>query len=130
MFVQRPSYIILTRTGGLQEIFCKACGTSIGGVQETIKGRRREGDGRWVEDRTSGFRRFSNYVEIKMQFEDGSFHVTNGCRNCLNDKLTPEQLQELHHADMDIEGTPSSQAMKERKPVRVVVFRPDAGGIV
>ena len=87
----RPNYITYTDTGAINNIFCKQCGTPIAGfvsvpVTPTTRGIR--------------WRRFPNYAEIKMEFDDGHFHVTNGCKACLSLGLSPGVLHELHNADM------------------------------
>lgn len=128
-FVLRPKYVILDDVGAIKELFCKVCGTAIAGVQEMVRGRRQTRHGLWIEDHVHVWRRFPNYAELKMEFEDGSFHVTNGCNQCLTEGLTAEQLHELMHADMELEGTEGAEAAKERIALRSVAIRTDGGGI-
>ena len=129
-YVKRPNFVRYGPKGELEELFCKVCGSAIGGMTEQVKGRRFENN-QWIEERILRFRRFHNYVEIKMEFQDGSAHVTNGCRNCLNEKLTFDQMYELHIADMEMEGDlPHVKQTKRRAPKRVVAIRSDGGGIV
>lgn len=127
--VLRPNYVIYDDVGAIKELFCKVCGSAIAGVQESVRGMRQTRQGLWVEERVLAWRRFPNYAELKMEFEDGSFHVTNGCRNCLTEALTNEQLHELMHADMSMEGTENAEASKERVAARIVAIRTDGGGI-
>jgi len=128
-FLQRPNYVILSETGELQELFCKVCGTAIAGQQDVVKGRRRSRSGDWIEEHIIQFRRYNNYAELKIEFKDGSFHVTNGCKTCLHENLTQLQMRELMHADMDLEGTENAENSKLRAPKRVVAVRTDGGGI-
>jgi len=127
-FVRRPNYVQLGPNGEMQEMFCKVCGTAIGGLTEQVKGRRFE-HGVWIEERVERFRRFHNYVELKIAFEDGSAHVTNGCNNCLSESLTPEQLNELHMADMELDGASYTAEYKKRIPTMVMAVRSDGGGL-
>jgi hypothetical protein len=128
-YVQRPNYVLYGPNGELEELFCKVCGTAIGGMTEQVKGRRFE-HGQWIEERILRFRRFHNYVELKMDFQDGSAHVTNGCRNCLHEGLTSDQMYELHLADMELDGAPYTIKSKARVPKGVVAIRSDGGGLV
>jgi len=130
-YVKRPNFVRFGPNGELEELFCKVCGTAIGGHTEQVKGRRFE-HGTWIEERILKFRRFHNYVELKMEFWDGSAHVTNGCSDCLGENLTSDQMYELHLADMemDLEGGGShAEICKTRVPRRVVATRSDGGGL-
>jgi len=129
--VKRSKFVRFGPNGELEELFCKMCGTAIGGMTEKVKGRRFE-NGVWIEERILQFRRFHNYVELKMEFWDGSAHVTSGCRDCLGESLTSDQMYELHLADMemDLEGGGSHAGIcKTRVPRRVVAVRSDGGGL-
>jgi hypothetical protein len=117
----------------IEELFCKVCGSAIGGMTSQVKGRRFESATKtWIEEHVLEFRRFHNYAELKMQFEDGSYHVTNGCRTCLSATLIPEQLHELHIADMEVEDMiyPGQEEHMARIPVSAVAIRIDGGGIL
>lgn len=126
--VKRPSYVRFGPQGELEELFCKICGTAIGGMTEQVKGKRFE-NGHWIEERILRFRRFHNYAELKLEFHDGSAHVTNGCRNCLHEGLTFDQMHELHLADMELDAGPHTKVCKTRSPKKVVAIRTDGGGI-
>lgn len=87
----RPNYITYTDTGAIDNIFCKQCGAPIAGFVSVPVTTKTRGI-RW--------RRFPNYAEIKMQFDDGHYHVTNGCKACLNLGLPANTLWDMYAADM------------------------------
>lgn len=97
--LKKPSYVIYGAHGVVDTLFCKICGDKIAGTVLRVKG-----SGPDINVRVPRFTRFSNYAEIKFTINDGSYHVTNGCRNCLGSGLTPATLQELYLADMDDMG--------------------------
>lgn len=127
-YVKRPAYIKVGPDGSLEELFCKVCGTAIGGMSTQVKGKRFE-NGQWIEEHILRFRRYHNYAELKLEFWDGSAHVTNGCRDCLHEGLTFDQMYELHCADMELDAGPHSKLCKTRAPKGVVAIRTDGGGI-
>lgn len=128
-YVQRPRYVLQGPMGDILELFCKICGSAIAGKRTQVTGRRRTMTGEWIEDHLQTFVRFNNYGEIKIEFEDGSFHVTNGCSQCLNINLAPDVLFELHNADMDVEESIGGEIARTKTPLRVVAIRTDGGGI-
>jgi|SRR5580765_2997296 len=131
-FVKRPNYVLYGPSMSLEELFCKVCGTAIGGLVTQVKGTRITREGKQIEEQIIRFRRYHNYVEVKMQFEDGSYHVTCGCNQCMSVNLTPEQLDELHQADMSVEEEiyPGQEEHMARKAAMVVAIRTDGGGII
>lgn len=132
-YVLRPNYVIFGPGNRIEELFCKVCGSAIAGMQSTIKGRRLDpATKQWIEEHVLEFRRFHNYAELKMQFEDGSYHVTNGCKTCLSGTLPIEKLHELHIADMLIEDMiyPGQEEHMSRVPESAVAIRTDGGGIL
>lgn len=109
--LKRPNYVEETN-GAINKLFCKICGASIAGVTETPKG-----GGPLIKVMVQKFMRFSNYAEIKIEFSDGSMHVTNGCKSCLKVNMESSQLLEIYQADMAVMG------MKpDRTPVKVVAI--------
>lgn len=128
-FVQRPNYVMFGPNQELEELFCKICGTAIGGMHQALKGKRLNKQGVWIEEHVVRFRRFHNYAELKMEFQDGSAHVTNGCKTCLHENLTTDQLFELHIADMYMDGAEYTKGAVRRVPKKVVAVRTDGGGI-
>lgn len=129
-FVKRPNYVTYGEDKSVEEIFCKVCGSPIAGMRARSAGRRLTRDRQWVELVEIRFRRLSNYTDLKIQFEDGSYHVTNGCKNCLSENLTIEQMTELHVADMLLEDWPGRDLQITRVPLQVVAIRRDGGGIL
>lgn len=85
MTLVRAKYLSKQADGTITEIFCKVCGTNIA---------RATPDGRMV--------RRPNYTEIKMKFSDGSFHVTNLCKSCVeNIGDRKDVMLDMYEADID-----------------------------
>lgn len=84
MTLSRPNFIEYDRQGRMIRLFCSVCGTQIG------------------EDQRGNFIRFPNYGELKMQFADGSKHVTNLCHTCIPIVADSRELMfEVYQADID-----------------------------
>lgn len=98
--------------GAIKWLYCKVCGAQIG---------------RYEQDR-KGFVRNSMYAEVKIQFDDGSYHVTNGCKNCIKMSLAPDTLQEMYEADC--EDAPSCSSGKGRMAVQAVAVSYDQQGLL
>lgn len=80
----RPAYIVTNDRGAITEIYCKSCGTQIAHM-ENLR-----------------LKLHDNYVEMKLRFDDNSFHVTNICAGCMDAVASdPANLQALHDADID-----------------------------
>lgn len=94
----------LDAEGKLTHLNCKICGTTIGKM-ETVNGR-------------SVFIRLSNYLEVKIRCDDGSFHVTNGCAKCLKNNLSLDTASALLRRD----GLFDAGLNTKRKPVEIVAF--------
>lgn len=127
--VKRPEFIVYNEDGSIKELYCKLCGSAIAGEREMSRGLKHAKDGRQYEQLVMRFARFSNYVEAKMQFEDGSFHVTNGCTNCLTPNMGPDDMKRLHEAD--IAAMPEGFTVRDmhRTPKRIVKVSTDGKGI-
>jgi hypothetical protein len=115
-FVKVAKFARLTAEGQLDRLQCKLCGVVIGEVQQRPVGMRERPNGRIVERVVENFVRNHLYTEIKIAFEDGSAHVTNGCRNCLVGNLSEEKLNELTYTDED----DLQMTRTGRKPVGVI----------
>jgi hypothetical protein len=113
----------------LQEIVCKVCGTVIAGMSEEVVKRGQNRNGETVVTMQRRFLRHHNYSEIKIQFTNNSFHVTNGCRNCLSESLTPDQLQELYWADVLRDPQSFTDNDRKRVAARVAALMRGAGGL-
>lgn len=84
MTLARPDYCVRDKLGRMVELYCKVCGVQIG------------------DDRAGAFLRFPKYGELKMQFSDGSKHVTNLCHDCIPIVADSRQLMmEVYYADLD-----------------------------
>jgi hypothetical protein len=122
---------IKRKDGKVHSIQCKMCGATIADTVERTIGFEvnRRGERIRVVNRQLTY--LPNYREIKIEFDDGSSHVTNGCANCLSEKLHPSILDEMHHADRTLasdEGYRKSD--KERLAVGVVAVQSDQSGLV
>lgn len=81
MTIAAPNFAI--RSGNsVVRLYCKSCGAVIADI---------------VRNR---FRHLNNYTELTIRFEDGSFHIVNGCADCLTMDTPVELLHELYQADM------------------------------
>ncbi len=137
VILKRPDYVVFDTDGSIKELFCKVCGTSIAGMRNTVKGRHFDKTtGTWIQESVTRFQRSNLYAEMKIEFMDGSGHVTNGCATCLNKISTrgheDEVLLALLNADMDIEqkqGNKHTRLARDRVPSHVSVVRNDGGGI-
>jgi|SRR4249919_4089527 hypothetical protein len=132
-FLKRPNYITYGDNYEIAEIFCKICGAAIGGLTSKMIGRRLDpATKKWIETEEVRFRRFGNYAELKIEFEDGSAHVTNGCSKCMHENLTPEELDALHQADLSVDKTeyPGRDLHLGRKAKGVLGIRNDGGGLL
>ncbi len=85
MTLAKPDYVTLDAHGRAIEVFCKCCGYKIMGFS-AAKNR---------------LAYTIDYCEVKIRMTDGTNHVTNVCRKCLNNLADDkDKLQELHDADM------------------------------
>jgi len=73
----------------------------IGELGTTPVGRYQDSLGRIIEKHVEAFTRNDFYTELKIAYEDGSFHITNGCKNCLHQSLTIDQLAQITEVDED-----------------------------
>lgn len=117
----KKDFVTYGPRGEVKALFCKICGVNIA---DTIPR-----PGPHVNSvPVMRFSRNALYAEIKFDFDDGSFHVTNGCKDCLKMNLTPAVLQQLYDADMvDALFLPKEEGVK---PVHVLILDLTAGGIV
>jgi hypothetical protein len=79
-------------------------------------------NGQMIERVVEGFMRNHLYCEMKIEFEDGSQHVTNGCKDCLVGLKDAAILQELEECDM------SEQKLKARSAGAIDVLEVKVGG--
>lgn len=95
--------------GHINALFCKLCGKKIG-----FRDRR-------------GFHRTDDYAEVKIRFDDGSYHVTNGCKRCLKMGMSLDAVQRMYEGDC--QDDPSCR-VSGRRPEAVVAISYDQGGIL
>lgn len=82
--LEKPDYIQRDSKGRVWRVFCKVCGYII------------------CEQRKRTFWRSNIYSEMKIEWADGSAHVTNLCRNCIPlVRRDPEALMAIYQADID-----------------------------
>lgn len=118
--LKRRDFITYGPKGLVLAVACKICGTQIANTQEK--------PGPFPDSApVKRFMRSNLYAEIKFEFDDGSYHVTNGCKNCLSKDMSPELLEQLFLADME-DALVNSKA--GAKPTKVVVLDHTAQGIV
>ena len=104
--------------GELETLLCKLCGVVIGEKQQRTIGFRTAPNGQKVERIVESFTRNHLYCEIKILFDDGSAHVTNGCKTCMNGPLPVEVLDEITFVDeqeMNLELNRKAVEVVERK---------------
>lgn len=116
--LNKRDYVIFDKMGGIQKIFCKVCGSGIAGTTE-----RPRGSGPMADQMVERFMRFPNYVEAKFEFDDGSFHVTSGCRDCVHAGIDRQTMLELYQADMAEMKMPAG----DRTPIQVIAVKPGGG---
>lgn len=100
----KPTHITRNR-GAIEEIRCKLCGTVI---QELVEHHsagmaktRKAVDGTVIRTVRLVIRPTTNYQEMTIRFEDGSGHVTHGCRSCLAKARTDNNvLKQLMVSDI------------------------------
>jgi hypothetical protein len=128
-FVKCLDFVRYGEQNQLEEIMCKACGTSIGSISEEVVNRGQDRNGTTVVTVRARFIRHHNYAEIKIKFTNNSFHVTNGCSNCLSESLLPHQLQELYWADVLREPASFTDNDRKRVAERVAALMRGTGGL-
>lgn len=83
--------------GSIREVKCKGCGVKIAGMMisdaeplQVMMG------GRLTPVVPMEFVHLQNYAEATVEFDDGSAHVTNGCKTCITLlKTMPPDAQQL-----------------------------------
>lgn len=115
--LERPDYIVRRRSDRfVVAVLCKVCGTRIS-----------------YFDPQKGIVRERNYAELKMQFADGSSHVTNCCTGCITRvRKDKAALVAMHRADWDdlaLDGPVSDRNVNRLHP-RVVKVSTTREGIV
>lgn len=130
-YVMCPSFIRRDpHSSETEAISCKICGTVIAEKMERIVGYEMDRAGNRTKVISRQFVYLPTYTEIKITFDDGSNHVTNGCSICMHDKLRPEVLEEIHRADQEQSPDGYTERERQRHPIGVVGIVKGGGGIV
>lgn len=103
------TFVERSPSGAIKALYCKLCRAKIG-----------------FRDR-EGFKRTDQYAEVKIRFDDGSHHVTNGCQKCLRMGMDMAEVLKMYEADC--QDDPSCR-VGDRVPVKVVSVSYDQGGIL
>lgn len=104
----KPDYIEFGDGGRPEKMYCKVCGEVIADLQYKPKGD-------FVVER---FTRTPSYAELKMQMQDGSKHITNGCSTCIRRAMKDVPLmQKMYQADI-----PFAMPYEETTPRTVSSF--------
>lgn len=119
--IKRRKFVTYDEKGAIKKMYCKVCGEPIAGTE-----MRPKGSGPDITVMVPKFMRYANYAEAKFYFNDGSHHVTNGCRNCLTNALTPQQMHTLYRVDMEEMGMFAGT----RRPLVVVTVDYSCQGIL
>lgn len=96
----RRQFVVTDRKGGMTELYCKNCGTQIAGVMYTKKFPGGK------------FTRMKNFAEMKMRFDDNSFHITVLCTGCI-DAVAGNKLRMQAMYDADIEAMNMSDELAD-----------------
>lgn len=111
---------------GLERLYCKICGQIIGELLVRPLERQTTPDGRIIERNVEKFVRNSQYCEMKIAYDDGSSHVTNGCVQCFQgiqfDEYDLQKLTEVDEIDLKL-------AHRNGFPIGIMQIKP-GGGII
>lgn len=130
-YVKCPDFVRFDAgSGAMVAILCKVCGTVIAGLTEETTRRSHDRAGNMIETKRVQFARFNNYAEVKIEFKDGSAHVTNICTVCLTSSIEDHELQELYEADIHVDGAGYTEKLIARKAKRIAALARNTGGIV
>jgi hypothetical protein len=127
-YVKCPDYVTKNEyTGAIEALQCKICGTTIADTVERIIGYEMTRGGQRIKVVNRQFTRLPNYREVKIEFDDSSNHVTNGCDKCLSMNLHPSVLAELHEADQLESPDGYTDRERARYPVGVITIAEQSG---
>jgi len=121
----------IARGGYVDRVLCKLCGGTIKHLipdELPVEVLR-------VKDRTMVYHRMilaelPNYVEVKIDFDDGSAHITHICKACFK-SLQDDDLETLYVGDMQQQMAEEDAGYSEalwhfwdkRKPIGFKLFR-------
>jgi hypothetical protein len=129
-YVKCPNFIRKDSLGNIEAVLCKICGTVIADTVDKTVGFEKTRGGQVIKVVRRQLTRFSNYCEIKIEFDDPSyFHVTHGCQSCLHIGLGADVLAELHQADQEESPDGFTDRERAKAPVKVAILQLDQSGI-
>jgi hypothetical protein len=112
--------------GILVRLYCKMCGTIIGELTNRPLERKLAPNGTIIERHTERFCRTADYCEMKIVYEDGSAHITHGCKSCLQgtqfDEYDLQRITEIDEVDLNLPH-------REAAPVGIAQIKV-GGGII
>ena len=129
-FVKCRRYVRKNEVGELLSLQCRRCGDIIADTVDRPVGYEVNRRGERLKIVRRQLTRGPNYAEIKILFDDGSYHVANGCKRCFKIDLLPAVLDEIHEADWVESPEAYIGRQRKRKAVRVIALRTDQSGIV
>lgn len=122
MLKRGRDFIEYDTDGSIKKMFCKICGTPIAGTVY-----RPKGSGLKIDQLVEKFIRFPVYAEMKMECNDGSYHVTHGCKDCITTMQPIKVLRELYISDMEEAGMAIPPGVE---PIGVVAIDTTGSGLV
>lgn len=122
MLKRAKNFIEYDSDGAIKRMFCKICGTAIAGTTY-----RPKGSGLKIDQLVEKFIRFPVYAEMKLECNDGSFHVTHGCKDCITTMQPIAVLRELWRSDLEEAGMVPPLGVE---PLGVVAIDTTGSGIV
>lgn len=118
--------------GSAREIMCKGCRTKIAGMLiSDAEPQQIVMNGKLITVAGVEFTHLTEYDEALIEFDDGSAHVTSGCRKCLGTlrkENSPGQLSSWYEQDLaswlkEIQITGKGELhpkLLSRNPVRII----------
>lgn len=115
-------------SAGIEAIHCKLCGQPLRELRPDDRFQeRRTINGRDVIVERLALLTLQPYTEVRIDFDDGSHHVTCLCQECAN-SLTVEHLEAVYAMDMDVMQAEAGgfpwELYATRVPVAFEVFPP------
>jgi hypothetical protein len=119
--IQASSYVKRDPgTGAVVSLQCKVCGDTIADTQDRTTAYEVTRSGERVKVVKRQYVHFANYTEAKIEFTDGSFHITNGCDKCLTAHMSLAVVKEMYRADQEDSPDGYTDIEQAREPARIV----------
>lgn len=115
-------------SAGIEAINCKLCGQPLRELRPDDRFQERRAiNGKEVIIERLALATLGPYTEVRIDFDDGSHHVTCLCQECAN-SLAAEHLEAVYVMDMDVMQAESGgfpwELFADRVPVAFEVFPP------